>query len=144
MRDKKAVLILDRGAMDGKLFCTDVEWRQVLKDTAFTDQDLLNRYDLCVHLTSCAAGLDTSTHDRKFIETHYEYGVGSNNPSRYHTPEQACESDERSREVYGQHPHYFEVRNKPKFSDKIKEIMSIVSQVSKMIVFEHAFIAQCT
>eukprot|EP00927_Polykrikos_kofoidii_P079994 TRINITY_DN76849_c0_g1_i1.p1 TRINITY_DN76849_c0_g1~~TRINITY_DN76849_c0_g1_i1.p1 ORF type:complete len:479 (-),score=93.80 TRINITY_DN76849_c0_g1_i1:84-1520(-) len=113
---KPHVILFDRGLLEGKLFCSDAEWAESLKRLSMTEQELLNRYDMVIHMTTVAAGMPHL----------YDYGPGSSNPSRYHTADQAKESDERSRELYQIHPQFRVVQNFPDFAQKIEATSKLV------------------
>jgi len=110
LRDAPAVILYDRGVLDGFTFCSDAEWEQVLQGTGQTITSLYERYDAAVHLVTAAA-----YEDGRF----YQFGEGSNNPARFHNAEQALESDKKSETVYRAHPNYFKVENKPTFTEKV-------------------------
>jgi CYTH domain-containing protein/predicted ATPase len=72
---KNPILILDRGILDNKAYCSADEWHQVrknLKDvlgSTPTDSDLCYRYDLVLHLQTAARTnaytLTTNTHRKE-------------------------------------------------------------------------------
>jgi hypothetical protein len=102
---KPSVLLLDCCTLNSKVYLSDEQWSQVLTipgKPTLTEQMLFARYDLVLHLVSCA------------FEGHYDWGPGSSNPGRYHSPEEAKEHDRRSLDVFANHP---QVRVVPHFSD---------------------------
>jgi len=112
------VLLLDRGALDGRVFCSDEEWAAVLLATGCSDEELLARYDMVVHMrTAALLGGD-----------HYEWGAGSNNEARMHSPAEARGCDERCALVYARHAQHVIVDNTPAFSDKIGAVLSAVTR----------------
>lgn len=117
---KPHVILHDRGSLDGRLFCTDEQWDKVLAGAGFAEDDLLRRYDLVIHMTSVASGM----------EHLYDYGPGSSNPARYHTAEQARSSDLLAQKVYSKHP---QIRVVPNFSDFSQKIQSVVSYVTEAV-----------
>lgn len=112
------LLLHDRGCLDGRLFCSDEQWTQVLEGVGVTEEELLKRYDLVIHMTSVAAGM----------ENLYDYGPGSSNPARYHTPEQARHADVLAQEIYAKHPHVRVVPNFPEFSMKMEAVVQCVTE----------------
>lgn len=116
--ERPHLLLLDRGCLDGKLFCTEQEWAQVLEGAGVSEDALLERYDLVVHMTTVAAR----------FEGLYDYGPGSSNPARYHTPEQARHADEMVQAIYAKHPHVRVVPNFAEFSDKIETVVRCVTE----------------
>lgn len=115
---KRAVLLLDCCTLNSKVYVDDEQWKQVL---AFPDRPptseeaLMGRYDLVVHMMTCA------------LEGHYEWGPGSNNPGRYHTPEQAKEQDDRCLQVFSTHPQLRVVPHCSRFDDKIEKVVEFVN-----------------
>merc|ERR1719223_593239 len=71
----------------------------------------MDRYDLVVHLSTCA----------KVGE--YQWGPGSNNPGRYHSPEEAAKLDQVSENAYRDHKQFRLVPHFPKFQDKVNQVM---------------------
>jgi predicted ATPase len=113
----RAVILFDRGTIDGRLFTTEEEWAQVLEDMGQNDEKLLARYDLAIHVTSCAHGLPNV----------YDYGPGSSNPARHHTPEEAKEADALTQQLIAKsHPQVRVVPNFESFSDKISCVLGII------------------
>merc|ERR1719231_2190331 len=107
---KQSILLLDCCTLNSKVYLTDEQWKQVLTlpgHEQLTEQQLFARYDLVIHLVSCA------------FEGLYEWGPGSNNPGRYHSPEQAKDTDQRCLEVFRAHPQLRVVPHCSKFEDKI-------------------------
>jgi len=112
---KRAVLLLDCCTINSKVYVSDEQWAKVLKLTGQTEEALFARYDLIVHMVTCA------------LEGHYEWGPGSNNPGRYHTPHQAKEQDVRCLEVFGSHHQLRVVPHYPDFKDKIEKVAEFVN-----------------
>ena len=120
-----SVIIYDRGTLDGKTFCTPEEWKKVTQDSGFSDEDLLGRYDLVVHLESVACFKEDATL--------YVYGEGSNNESRFHTPEEAAENDVLAGTIYKSHKKYRKFKNKKTFEEKIDDVKKYVLDELKHI-----------
>mmetsp|Transcript_93349 Transcript_93349/g.165996 ORF Transcript_93349/g.165996 Transcript_93349/m.165996 type:complete len:444 (-) Transcript_93349:14-1345(-) len=115
---KKAVILLDCCTINSKVYVSDEQWAKVLKlpgHVPYTEEVLFGRYDLVVHMVTCA------------LEGHYEWGPGSNNPGRYHTPEQAKEQDIRCLEVFRNHPQLRVVPHCAEFKDKIEKVAEFVN-----------------
>ncbi|KAF4705646.1 hypothetical protein FOZ62_003024, partial [Perkinsus olseni] len=120
LREDDRVIILDRGAFDGRTFCTADEWEKVRNSNhIYTDQELFDRYDVIIHMTSAAV-------DRPQF---YSYGVGSTNESRFHTPSMAAEADKLGREfVTHTGKNVYVVETKEDFDDKVEEVFRCVQQ----------------
>uniref|UniRef100_A0A7S2QL33 Uncharacterized protein n=1 Tax=Zooxanthella nutricula TaxID=1333877 RepID=A0A7S2QL33_9DINO len=82
------------------------------------EADLLERYDLIIHMTTVASGM----------EDLYDFGPGSTNPSRYHTPEQARHADELAQAVYGKHQRLRTVHNFTDLADKMQAVCRCVTE----------------
>jgi len=118
--EKPYVILHDRGTLDGRVFCTDAEWADSVAAAGTSEEELLKRYDLVMHMTTVASGMDHL----------YEYGPESSNPARYHTPDQARETDLRAQEIYAKHP---QVRVVPTFADFSQKIDTVVHYVEKAL-----------
>ena len=123
LREAPAVVLCDRGCLDGFTFCSAAEWSEVLAKAGVTQEELFARYDLVVHLKT-AAGFEG--------DRFYQFGPGSNNPSRFHTPSQALECDLKSAQVYGAHPAFVVVENRPTFEEKIGAVLAAVQSRLKL------------
>eukprot|EP00929_Paragymnodinium_shiwhaense_P112479 TRINITY_DN80737_c0_g1_i1.p1 TRINITY_DN80737_c0_g1~~TRINITY_DN80737_c0_g1_i1.p1 ORF type:complete len:444 (+),score=104.13 TRINITY_DN80737_c0_g1_i1:71-1402(+) len=109
---KQAVLLMDRGVMDQKVFCSsDKIWSSALSKNNVTEEQLLSRYDMVMHLGTCAK------------KGEYEWGPGSNNPGRYHSPDEAAKTDDRCKEVYEKHRQLRIVPHSQSFEDKVEQVM---------------------
>lgn len=111
LNSKPSVLLLDRGVMDQKSFTSEEIWHAALRKRNVTERQLLDRYDLVVHLGTCA----------KVGE--YEWGPGSNNPGRYHSPEEAAKLDSVCEDAYREHKQFRSVPYFCKFQDKVDQVM---------------------
>jgi len=128
--NRTTVILHDRGCLDGKAFCSEDQWadvvRQYNEDNAakygamsprvrhvLTDKSMIARYDLVLHLTTTADG----------AEEHYEFGPGSKNPSRFHAPNEAREADALFKEIYTAHPRRFVIPNFAEWDSKVRRIL---------------------
>jgi predicted ATPase len=94
-RGKPAVLICDRGLMDGKAYLSDEKWNKLLERRGLSEVDLRdNRYNAAYHLVSAADGA------REFYQL-------DNNPARSETPEEACALDKKTQRCWAGHPHLY-------------------------------------
>ena len=84
-RDEPAVLLCDRGAMDGLAYLPDECWPRLLERAGVAAEDLQRRwYDAVVHLVTAAEGAEEQYHSL-------------NNTTRYENVEQARNVDHRLR-----------------------------------------------
>jgi len=83
---KKSVVFYDRGAMDVPAYLPNgrqgSEWKQVMSSNGWSDEDLVGRYDLVLHLVTAADGAE------KFYTT-------ENNAARIETPAEARALDKK-------------------------------------------------
>jgi hypothetical protein len=115
---KRSILLLDCCTLNSKVYLTDEQWKQVLQlpgHTRLTEQQLFARYDLVIHMVSCA------------FEGLYEWGPGSNNPGRYHSPEEAKECDKRSLDVFANHTQVRVVPHFPNFHSKMQQVLHFLN-----------------
>jgi len=115
---KRAVLLLDCCTLNSRVYVSEDQWKQVLDFPGakpVNEDELMARYDLVVHMVTCA------------LSSHYEWGPGSNNPARYHTPEQANEQDAKCLQVFGSHPQLRVVPHCERFGDKIEKVVEFVN-----------------
>lgn len=112
LNKKPAVLLMDRGVMDQKVFTSSEKvWNSALTKNSVTEEQLLSRYDMVMHLGTCAKKGD------------YEWGPGSNNPGRYHTPDEAAKLDETCKDVYKNHKQLRMVPHARSFEHKVNQVM---------------------
>lgn len=112
LNSKPSVFILDRGTLDQKVFVSSEDiWTTALTSCGVTETELLARYDMVMHLGTCAKAGE------------YEWGPGSKNPARYHSPEEAAKLDKVCEEVYKDHKQLRVVPHCTKFEDKVEQVM---------------------
>jgi len=115
---KRSILLLDCCTLNSKVYVSDEQWKQVLAlpgHELLTEQQLFSRYDLVIHMVSCA------------FDGLYEWGPGSNNPGRYHSPEEAKECDKRSLDVFANHPQVRVVPHFPDFDSKMQQVLHFLN-----------------
>lgn len=92
-RGKPAVLLCDRGPMDGKAYLTDEKWRKILNERGETEADLRDtRYNAVFHMVTAADGASA-------------FYTLENNQARTETPEQALDLDRRTQKCWLGHAH---------------------------------------
>jgi len=112
LNSKPSVLLLDRAVVDQKVFSSSEDvWESALSKNNVTMRQLLDRYDMVMHLGTCA------------LRGEYEWGPGSNNPGRYHNPEEAAKLDKVCEEVYRDHKQLRMVPHAKTFQDKVDQVM---------------------
>ena len=110
----KVVLILDRGALDSKIYTTKKEWSEILKELHTTETKLRDSYDAVFHLVTAAKGA------KAFYTT-------ENNSARRETLDEAVVMDNKGIEAWTGHPHFRVIDNSTNFEDKIKRLMKEIT-----------------
>jgi len=112
LNDKNAVILVDRGVMDQKVFASSEKmFESALARNKLTEEQVLSRYDLVIHLGTTA------------LVGEYQWGPGSNNPGRYHSPEEAAKCGKDCEQVYSRHKQLRLVPHFKKFEDKVETTM---------------------
>lgn len=117
--DKK-VIIYDRGLFDNKTYVSEEEFEEILKyvsnylNMEITEMNILNRYDMVIHLTTSAKG------DAK------NYTL-ENNKARSETIEAAIRLDKKSRECWKSHSNLHIIENYETFEEKMEVILDTIN-----------------
>lgn len=111
-----STLICDRGCVDSLAYWPE-EQEKFLEKIAMTRAELFNRYDAVIFFESAAcSGRD----------------IHSNNPYRSEDEMEAIELNNKLRNIWEEHPHYFHVGSEKSFIDKItlgaKKIREVLNQ----------------
>lgn len=115
-----AVVLMDRGVLDIAAYMRRADWLEVLRRAGVTEEQLLDRYDMVLHLVTAADG----------AEKHYTL---ENNQARKETPEQARELDRRVMEVWSQHKVRRVVDNSTDFHTKLQRVTLHVMEASQSL-----------
>jgi hypothetical protein len=114
---RKAVLVCDRGTMDGSAYIPAEAWQRLLDELGVTEAHLCEqRYDAVIHLVTAAIGAEHS------------YGTGTN-AVRYETLEEARGVDERLRQAWRSHPNLRVIDNSTDFPGKLHRVLAAVCDV---------------
>lgn len=111
--EKDIVIIYDRGVIDNKAYITENEFLDLLNEFNLNEKELINKYDLVIHLETGAKG--------KFYRT-------DNNCARCESIEEAIKRDARTYEVWSKHNNLVKVKCYEEFVDKQKEIIRICEE----------------
>jgi hypothetical protein len=97
------VLMMDRGLLDLKPYLPPEMWASLLARHGASEQALLQRYDLVLHLTTAADG----------APAHYAHAgkPGCTNAHRVEPPEQAVALDRAVAGAWAAHPHRVVISN---------------------------------
>ena len=88
--DTKIVILCDRGAVDIKAYLGEVDYNRMLEENHLNNDDLLNQYDLVIHMITVAA------------ETENKYSNASNK-ARFEEAKEAIDLDKRTNEAWSKH-----------------------------------------
>lgn len=130
---RPTILILDRGMMDGKAFCSPTQWTNALNEdspvrsTPLTEQYILQRYDAVIHLETCAAKEETKKY---YKQGEVEDDLG-NKVIRRETPEQAHAADIKLFKAYSNHAKHVYVPCGGDFKDKLDHVSNAVLEVAQ-------------
>lgn len=104
------IILCDRGILDDKAYVTKKEWQNLLKDFSKKEFELMNRYDLVLHLRTAALGKE-------------EFYTLDNNNARTETAEEAREKDKKTLEGWLGHENLKIIGNESSFEEKINQVV---------------------
>jgi len=116
-REENVVVIYDRGLLDNKAYISDIEFVEILNEfslelgNVFTEDDILSRYDMVIHLVTSAGNRGYSL---------------ANNKARYEDEEQAILLDRRTMSCWLNHGNLHIVDSTENFEDKINVVLGLV------------------
>ena len=88
--DAKVVILYDRGSVDIKAYLGEDNYNKILKENHLKNEDLLNEYDLVIHMTTVA----------KEEENKYS---NASNKARFEEAKEAIDLDRRTNEAWSKH-----------------------------------------
>lgn len=116
---QKCVILCDRGAMDGKAYCSASAWGMVLDGLGQTESQLRDRrYDAVIHLTSAAHGAE-----KFYTLVQAEQGEVS---ARTESLEEARVQDDKTAQVWVGHDNLYVVDNATGFAAKMERTVDRV------------------
>ena len=111
--DTNIVMLCDRGSVDVKAYLGEENYQRILKQNNLTHQQLINDYDLVIHLVTVAA-------DR--------YSK-NNNETRFENSEEAINVDKNISEAWSSHPNLKVAPVCEVLEDKIKIVIDYVDEM---------------
>lgn len=111
--DTNIVMLCDRGSVDVKAYLGEENYQRILKENNLTHQQLINDYDLVIHLVTVAA-------DR--------YSK-NNNETRFENSEEAINVDKNISEAWSSHPNLKVAPVCEVLEDKIKIVIDYVDEM---------------
>ena len=114
--DTKIVILYDRGAVDVYAYLGKENYDRMLKENNLKHEDLINEYDLVIHMITVAADM----------ENRYS---NSNNKTRFEDSEGAINVDNNIKEGWKDHPNLKEVPVCEYLDDKIQMAINYVDEL---------------
>lgn len=114
--NKNIIILYDRGLIDNKAFIGQNSFNEILDKYNLCEKDILNRYDLVIHLETAAKGSGYTK---------------DNNKARSEDKERAIELDNNTFEAWKKHNNLIKVKSCEDFSEKQKNIISIIDELIK-------------
>ena len=116
-RGKPAVILSDRGTMDGSVYMNDEDFARIIRERN-TDRVTLrdNRYDAVFHLLTAADGA-------------LKFYTLANNEVRTEPPEVAIEVDRKTQKAWVGHPHLYVIDNSTDFEGKMSRLIDVISKI---------------
>ena len=116
------VIIYDRGLLDNKAYITDEEFKEVLnyisynKGKKICEEDLLDRYDMVIHLVTAADGKS-------------EAYTLENNSTRTEGIEEAIKLDKKTMNAWIRHHNLKIIDNEESFNTKIDNVIEKIYEL---------------
>ena len=127
---KKAIVVCDRGVMDGSAYIDQDLWQAILDEMGLTQVHLRDcRYDAVVHLVTAAQGAE-------------EHFSDASNVSRYEDVEAAREIDRKLQRAWTGHPRMCIIDNErvKSFDDKINKVIDYVFRLLNLpSAYQHSY-----
>ncbi len=117
-RNKKVVIIHDRGVIDNKAYIGQKKFNQILRKLDLKEINLMDRYDMVIHLVTAADGKE-------------EYYTVENNKHRRETVDEAKELDKKTINAWAGHNNLKIIDNSTNFEDKINRMMDCIYNLLK-------------
>lgn len=119
MKNKKILIIYDRGLLDGKSYVPeDVFARVLTKGIQMSEREVLNRYDGVIHMVTAAIG----------AKKHYN----NNNPARKENVENAIVQDKKTYDSWKAHPYMFYIDNSTGIAQKIEKVIDSIEKIIEL------------
>jgi predicted ATPase/CYTH domain-containing protein len=110
---EKVLVFIDRGILDNKGYVSENEFAEILKGFNLNEQQILDRYDLVMHLVTSAKGAE-------------EAYTLSNNAARYESIEDARKVDDTILKSWSAHPNRVVITNETDFEVKLRKAIQAV------------------
>lgn len=127
--DKPAVILCDRGVIDGKAFAYPPIWEEILREHKTSNLELKDRYDAAFYMITAADGA------RAF------YG-NETNKVRGEDPRRAVEICEKNRMAWLGHPHLRVFDNSTNFATKLSRLCQSVDSYLNSVETERRWLVK--
>ena len=114
--DTKVVILYDRGSVDIKAYLGEENYKRMLKENHLTNKELLDEYDLVIHMTTVA------------VETENKYSNASNK-ARFEEASEAIDLDKRTSEAWSKHKNLKVAPVCDLLEEKINIVISYVDEL---------------
>ncbi len=115
-KNKDIIVLYDRSILDNKSYVSEIEFNKLLDEFNMTESEIINRYDMAIHLLTAAKGTDVYTLE--------------NNKARSETKEEAIMQDDKTLKCYLGFPHHIIIDNSTSFDEKINRV---IYQIDKAV-----------
>eukprot|EP00538_Stauroneis_constricta_P005127 CAMPEP_0119552302 /NCGR_PEP_ID=MMETSP1352-20130426/5345_1 /TAXON_ID=265584 /ORGANISM="Stauroneis constricta, Strain CCMP1120" /LENGTH=231 /DNA_ID=CAMNT_0007598519 /DNA_START=89 /DNA_END=784 /DNA_ORIENTATION=- len=116
-RGRPAVLLCDRGPMDGAAYLSPSEWQDLLQSRGMEEESLNSgRYNAVFHMVTAADGAEA-------------YYTLENNAARTETADEAIALDKRTMSAWDSHPEMHVFDNSTDFEGKLDRLVSAVAKI---------------
>lgn len=112
------LIFYDRAILDDKGYVSDEDFREILSTFDIEEEDLPGRYDLVLHLTTSAKGLNDVYSDES-------------NAARYEDQDGAIEVDSMLIHSWDIHPNRVIIDSHSNFDTKMEQAISIITNYLK-------------
>ena len=108
-KDERVAILYDRATQDNRGYLDEEEYQIVLSYFGLKEEDLIEGYDLVIHMVTAAKGKE-------------EYYSKATNAVRFETPEQARKQDDDTLEAWSKHPNLLIFENDCLFPEKLTRV----------------------
>lgn len=112
--DRKCVIIYDRGVIDNKAYIGSDQFNIVLQTLNLNELNLMDNYDMVIHLVTAAEGLDYTT---------------ENNKARTESKEEAIALDKKTMNAWIGHNNLKIIDNCVKFEEKMNKVLDEINNL---------------
>lgn len=108
---RNVIILYDRGVMDNKAYLDWIDWNHMLQEKSLIEVDLIDRYDLVIHMVTAALGKE-------------EAYTLANNGARTETKEEAITLDQKTLSAWSSHSNLKVIDNSCEFDEKVENVLN--------------------